>query len=177
MSKPLLRYISIAFVIVLFILNFCVPRFIDKPQKIYKLSTYENSVRLSGLSPKSNLLLRVLIIAVIISLGILFFYFQKVGKSLTCEKDVFRFCRYWIMWRYLLFVAISLASVQTILAFCGLLQIEHITVPYIFHSQLFDGLGVLSIFVSFFIFMNDYINSIQKVKPSIFIIASNKNNS
>lgn len=167
--KLILRHISIVLVIVMFFLGFCVPCFIDKPQKIYKLNAYESSIRTSGLSPKGDVLLRGLIVVVIVSIAVSFFYLRKMEKIFTCEKDFFSFRCYWRIWRYLLFVAILLATAQITFAFWGLFVIEHITLVYIFHSRLFDAFTVLFVFISFFLFTNDYINRIQKTKPSDFI--------
>jgi len=145
-----------------------------RPEDISKMSPREYSILKSGLPPKGDLLLRRSIFIAITCIGALFLYSYKLDKSLTCENDVHRLRYCWRIYNFLLFAAMLLPIAQIILALFGLFKVEHISISHIFFSRIFDGLMILLIFISFFLFTRKYIKAIQNTPPSVILAAKQK---
>lgn len=175
--KPSLRNITLVVALVMLVLGTFVPRFIEKPKDTYKISSYERSIRVSGLPPVERMLLHTLAIGAFVCLLILFVYADKLDNSVACENDIRRLRRYWRAFQYLLFIAASISVARIALAIFALSTIQGIDYRHVFHSWLFAGSTGLFICIWFFLFTRKYIKAVQTVPPSVILAAKRKETS
>ena len=171
--KLSLTNITIVTACVIFILGLFIPCFIDKPEKMHKISSRERSIRISGLPPIGKRLLGYSISIGFICIITTFFYSRKIEKTPIDEDDplrvLFRLRRWWKVFLYLILITAVLTIAEITLAFIGLFTIEHIQPADIFHSRLFDGLTCLLICLWFFLSNRRHIRGIQTIPNSAFI--------
>jgi len=172
--KSSLRNITLIVALVMLVLGTFVPHFIDNPNDTYKISSYERSIRASGLPPVERMLLHTLSIGAFVGLLVLFVYVDKLDNSIACENDIRRLRRYWRAYQYLLLIAGSISVTRIVLSIFGLSTIQDIDYRHIFHSWLFAGGTGLFICIWFFLFTRKYITAIQTVPPSVILAARQK---
>lgn len=171
--KLSIKHTAIA-ALVVFILAFLVPYVIERPKDLGKIGTREYSIKTTGLSTKSHLLLNASSFLIFGCALALFFYAQKLDKSLACENDVLRLRRYSAIFQFLLITAGVINIMRITLAITGLLTIQHINYAYIFHSKLFFYLGCLLVCIWFFLGTRKYIKTLQTVPPSVILAAKRR---
>ena len=136
---------------IMLILGTGLPYFINSPNINNEINSYEYSIRISGLSPKSNILLKILIIITFLSQAVFFFRLQKVAKQVSSENEMFLFERSFKLYQCLLHIAGVLSVIQIIFAISGLFSIGFFDKSYLSNSTLFDGFACLFIYISFFL--------------------------
>jgi hypothetical protein len=161
-------------ILMMVIIGFLAPHFVNKPEIIDKVDVRQRSIIISGLSPIGRVIMRAVTIVFFAGVLIILISIYKLDASLSDEKDVLRLRRYCKLYQYFLFISAIIAVVRIVLAIFGLSTINHINYAYIVHSWILDGGVGLIILVWFFLSTYNYVKAVQKLPPSI-VLSNHKN--
>ena len=154
--KTFLAKLMIIVAAVIFVFWSSVIYFTDKTSNADNISPLEHSIRISGLPPKSQQILKYSIQATFLSIMIFFLYSKKLAKSLASKKDFHRFLRWFRLFHNLLLVASVLSILEISFAITSLIPIQNVNSYYLWHSKLFTGCFSLYICISLFLLTDEY---------------------
>ena len=156
------------------VLGIFAPIFVESPKDMGKRGSREYSTTASGLQPEIRRVLGISAAVVFLCAIVVYFYIEKLARSVACESDVLRLKRLCRTYQYFLIIASVIFAGKIIFAVKGLLTVRHIQYAHLLHSEALANLGILLVCVSYFLSPREYMKSVRRAPASVILAAKRK---